>query len=219
MNIGIIGAGTVGLTLSRLWVTAGHQVFLSFSRSDDRLRDKAEQVGQSTLFGSPAQAVEFADVVIFSPNFWMAEEALRQTAKLTGKIVIDTTNPVRWSNIESTSGGLVRMVSTETSGAAWLLENAENTKGARWVKAFSTLQPNALVASAKRNKSDWVAVPFATDDASSRPIVSQLIVDAGGLPFDAGSLQNAGLLEIGGVLAMSNDLTLNAAAQRLQSAT
>jgi 8-hydroxy-5-deazaflavin:NADPH oxidoreductase len=208
VNVGIVGAGKVGTTLAMQWTAAGHRTMLSFSRSTERLRLQAERVGSDTQTGTPRQAVAFGDVVVLSTNFWSAEEALLQMGNLRGHIVIDTTNPYRWVNPEERSGGLVRMVDTTMPGTQWL---AAKTPGARWVKAFSTLQPNALAASATRPPNQRVAIPFACNDNTARQIVRQLILDSGGLPFDAGSLAHAGLLEIGGPLAMQNDLTLSQA--------
>ena len=97
MNIGIIGSGNVGSTLGEMWAKAGHQVMFSFSRDPERLRALADKIGTNATSGSPAEAANFADVILFAPNFWSAETAIAQAGSLAGKIVIDTTNPYRWS--------------------------------------------------------------------------------------------------------------------------
>jgi 8-hydroxy-5-deazaflavin:NADPH oxidoreductase len=88
MNIGIIGSGNVGSTLGELWAKAGHQVMFSFSRHPERLQTLATQIGSNAMSGTPAEAVNFADVVLFAPNFWLAQKAIAQAGSLAGKIVI-----------------------------------------------------------------------------------------------------------------------------------
>jgi 8-hydroxy-5-deazaflavin:NADPH oxidoreductase len=96
MNIGIIGSGNVGSTLGEIWAKAGHQVMFSFSRHPECLQTLATQIGSNAMSGTPAEAVNFADVVLFAPNFWLVQEAIAQAGSLAGKIVIDATNPYRW---------------------------------------------------------------------------------------------------------------------------
>lgn len=106
MNIGIIGSGNVGSTLGEIWAKAGHQVMFSFSRHPERLQTLATRIGSTAMSGTSAEAVNFADVVLFAPNFWLAQEAIAQAGSLAGKIVIDATNPYRWGE----NGSIVRMV-------------------------------------------------------------------------------------------------------------
>jgi 8-hydroxy-5-deazaflavin:NADPH oxidoreductase len=212
MKIGIIGAGTVGGTLARQWARAGHQVMLSFSRHPERLQQLADEIGTQAKSGTPAQASQFAEVIVFAPNFWMAEEAIHQMEHVEGKTVIDTTNPYRWGNVETLSGGLVRMLPEQESAAEWL---ARKLPQAQIAKAFSSLQPRALLASAARIEADRVAVPFATNHAQSRDYTTTLVKAAGGLPFDIGALSNAKLIEMPGRLSRADDLTLPEAARRL----
>lgn len=56
MRIGIVGAGNIGTALARAWVAAGHEVLLSFSRDQGRLRRLAQELGPSATVGGPADA-------------------------------------------------------------------------------------------------------------------------------------------------------------------
>ena len=209
MNIGIIGSGNVGSTLGELWAKARHQVMFSFSRNPERLRILASKIGVNATHGTPAEAANFADVVLFAPNFWSAKEAIAQAGSLAGKIVIDTTNPYRWGD----DGGIVRMVDEHISGAETLQKLMPE---ARLVKAYSSFQPSALRQRAEDPLAERLAVAIASDDDTAKVIVAQLVQDSGGRSFDLGALQNAHLMEIPGPFAMSDELTLDAALSRRQ---
>lgn len=210
MNIGIIGSGNVGSTLGEIWAKAGHQVMFSFSRHPERLQTLATRIGSTAMSGTSAEAVNFADVVLFAPNFWLAQEAIAQAGSLAGKIVIDATNPYRWGE----NGSIVRMVSENISGAETL---QKLMPGARLVKAYSSFQPSTLWRSAEHSLDRRLAIAIASDDEAAKTIVAQLAEDSGGRPFELGSLRNASLMEIPGSFSSSDNLTLDAAfKQRLQ---
>lgn len=210
MNIGIIGSGNVGSTLGEIWAKAGHQVMFSFSRHPERLQTLATRIGSTAMSGTSAEAVNFADVVLFAPNFWLAQEAIAQAGSLAGKIVIDATNPYRWGE----NGSIVRMVSENISGAETL---QKLMPGARLVKAYSSFQPSTLRRSAEHSLDRRLAIAIASDDEAAKTIVAQLAEDSGGRPFELGSLRNASLMEIPGSFSSSDNLTLDAAfKQRLQ---
>lgn len=137
MNIGIIGSGNVGRTLGELWTKAGHHVMFSFSRHPERLEQLAQQIGENAWSGTPAEAANFGEVVLFAPSFWLVNEAISQAGSLAGKIVIDTTNPYRWKE----DGSMIRMVSENISGAETILKSMP---GVKLVKAYSSFQPSAL---------------------------------------------------------------------------
>jgi predicted dinucleotide-binding enzyme len=209
MNIGIIGSGNVGSTLGKLWAKAGHQVMFSFSRHPERLQTLARQIGSNATNGTPAEAANFADVVLFAPNFWLAQEAIAQAGSLAGKIVIDATNPYRWGE----NGSIVRMVSETTSGAETI---QKWMPGARLVKAYSSFQPKSLEQSLDRPLEQRLVIAIASDDEAAKAVVAQLAENSGGRPLDLGALQNAKLMEIPGVFSSSDTLTLDAAFKQRQ---
>jgi len=56
MRIGIIGAGRIGGTLSRLFASAGHQVAISNSRGHETLEQLADTLGEHVRAMSSASA-------------------------------------------------------------------------------------------------------------------------------------------------------------------
>jgi predicted dinucleotide-binding enzyme len=87
MNIGIIGSGNVGSMLGEVWAKAGHQVMFSFSRHPERLQTLANKIGSNAMSGTSAEAVNFADIVLFAPNFWLAQEAIASDDEAAKTIV------------------------------------------------------------------------------------------------------------------------------------
>lgn len=140
-------------------------------------------------------------------NFWLVQEAIASAGSLARKIVIDTTNPYRWSE----KSGMVRMVGENISGAETI---QKLTLGARLVKAYNSFQPSALLARAKHPPQQRLAVAIAGDDAAAKATVAKLVEDSGGRPFDLGLLYNARLMEIPGPFSLCDDLTLDAALMR-----
>src|SRR5918994_15199 len=93
MRIGVIGAGRIGGGAARLLARAGHEVLLSFSRDDARLRELAADIGPGARVGSPADAASFGDAVVLSVPWPSIDAAVAQAGSFDGTVVIDTTNP------------------------------------------------------------------------------------------------------------------------------
>lgn len=91
-RIGIVGAGHIGGGIARQLTSAGHEVMLSFSRTPGALERLTAAIGAAAAVGSPAEAVDFGEVVVVSVPWSVLPLALEQTGPLSGKVVIDTTN-------------------------------------------------------------------------------------------------------------------------------
>src|SRR5438874_7668110 len=106
MNIAIIGAGNVGKTLGQGWANKGHRV------KNGSRKPEGEQL-------SLPDAASFGEVIALSVPWPAAHEALRSCGDLTGKVLLDCTNPLTADlNLDvgqTTSGG--EMVATWASGA------------------------------------------------------------------------------------------------------
>jgi 8-hydroxy-5-deazaflavin:NADPH oxidoreductase len=184
MKVGVIGSGRIGGNVARLLAKAGHDVRLSFSRDPEKLRELADSIGERASSGEVRDAVEFGDVVVVSVPWTAVPMALEQAGSLTGKIVIDTTNPFGRGGWESMPGGV-------TSAQF----NQERMPGARVVKAFNTLT-SGFQASAATRPPDQRAVLFMSgDDERAKATVAGLIEDAGFVPVDLGSLADSAPME------------------------
>src|ERR671939_15066 len=63
MRIGILGSGLMGGKLGTLFARAGHEVVLSYSRSEKKLERLAREAGRNAQPGTPREAAEGAAVV------------------------------------------------------------------------------------------------------------------------------------------------------------
>src|SRR5438067_13366608 len=95
MKIGIIGAGNVGGTLGRAWAKKGHDSFFGVRHpQDDKTRRLVESIGPKAQAGTVAEAAAFGEVVVLATPWQATEAAVKEAGDLTGKVVIDCTNPL-----------------------------------------------------------------------------------------------------------------------------
>jgi predicted dinucleotide-binding enzyme len=66
MRVGIVGAGRIGGNCARQFAKGGHRVKLSFSRDPSRPEALAAEIGDRASVGTPREATEFGEVVVFS---------------------------------------------------------------------------------------------------------------------------------------------------------
>lgn len=179
MKIGVIGAGRIGGNAARLFVQAGHEVLLSFSRDQSRLEADAARLGERARAGTVAEAAAFGDVVLFAVPWTQIDAVLAETGPLTGKIVIDTTNQYGhqgWETLEETAAQV----------------NQRRMPGAKLVKTFNTLTSAFQASEAGRSAASRVVLFLSGDDAEAKKVVAGLIDDAGFAAVDLGGLADAG---------------------------
>jgi predicted dinucleotide-binding enzyme len=181
MRIGIIGAGRIGGNAARLFARAGHEVLVSFSRDPAKLEALATEIGGSA--GTPREATQFGDVVLFSVSWTLIDEVLAQAGPLDGKIVIDTTNQYGHDGWEDLGDRTAAQV------------NAARMSGARYTKTFNTLTSGFQASAAGRTGPDRVVMFLCGDDDEAKGVVAGLIDDAGFTPVDMGGTADAAPME------------------------
>jgi 8-hydroxy-5-deazaflavin:NADPH oxidoreductase len=182
MKVGIIGPGRIGGGVARQLAGAGHQLLLSFSRDRAALDELAVQVGPSASTGSPADAVNFGEVVLISVPWTVLPLALEQAGSLDGKVVIDTTNQF---------GGPPLPPDGQTAAVF----NMARMPGARYTKSFNTLTSAFQAEAAGRDGDERVVQWLCGDDAAAKEIVAGLIRDAGFVPVDLGGTAGCAVME------------------------
>ncbi|MFT3849561.1 MAG: NADPH-dependent F420 reductase [Propionivibrio sp.] len=188
MRIGVIGAGSLGGTVGRLWVKAGHEVMFS-SRHPEQLEAMARELGPRASVGQPLAAAEFGTVLLLSMPF----EALPQVGRdlrsaYNRKIVLDSTNP--WG---ANSADVYR--EARELGVAQTV--VKYMPGARLVRAFSAVDATVVETSASR-RGGRIGMPLASDDAEAMKVAEGLVRDAGCDPVIVGNLAAAASFQPGG---------------------
>jgi len=181
MKIAIIGAGNVGKALAGSFAGAGHEVTLS-SAHPDTARAVAAETGVEAV-ASNAEAVAGADLVVLAVPYTALVDVLDDVGdRLTGKVVVDATNPLRPD---------YQGLAVEGTSAAEQVQ--ARVKGARVVKAFNSV----LAARQAAPTVDGTRVDgfVAGDDAEAKRVVLDLVGAIGLNPIDAGPLEVARALE------------------------
>lgn len=182
MKVTVIGAGNMGSGLTKQLSKAGHQVTVT-ARDLGKAQALANEFTNVTA--APAkQALGGSDVVIVATGFADAVPALKSLGDLTGKVVIDITNPL-------TADYMGLTVGHSTSAAE---EIAKAIPGAHVVKAFNTVFAPVLAAGPEL-QNERVPVFYASDSEQAGKTVHALIESTGFAPVNAGPLKNARYLE------------------------
>src|SRR5829696_5429943 len=179
MSIGIVGAGNMGASIATQLAKTGEPVTLT-----DRNLGKAESVvagiAGDGVSAADVSATLASDVVVLA--LWYPGTT-DFAAEHAGKIVIDISNPLDES--------WVRLATDPSTSSAELL--AQQLPGSRIVKAFNTTHAPALADG--QVEEIVLDVLLAGDDDAAKARVGELVKAAGLRPIDAGTLDNARLLE------------------------
>lgn len=180
MKVTLIGSGNMGSALATQLSKAGHALVVT-GRNTDKAKDLARTTG--AVYKDKA-AADGADVVVVATAYSDAVAALRSAGDLTGKVIVDITNPLTADYMGLTIG--------HSTSAAEEIQKA--FPGAKVVKAFNTVFAQ-VVAGGAELAGATVPVYFAGDDAAAKENVKALIRSMGFAPVDAGGLRNARYLE------------------------
>lgn len=195
-TIAVLGAGNVGSALARVWVAAGHNVTFGLpDPQSEKSRAAVSKFADKVRATSNKEAAAAAQFVALCVPWPAAQDAIRSCGDLSGKIVIDCTNPLK-PDLQGLTVG------TTTSAAEQVASWAASSKV---VKAFNTIgAANFGNAQFGSQRADGF---YCGDDAGVKNSVRELIDGAGLDPVDVGPLRNARWLEAIAMLWI--DLALN----------
>jgi NADPH-dependent F420 reductase len=184
MKIGILGTGNVGSTLGTRWAAAGHEVmFGSRDPAAAKVKSLVAVAGAKARAGSPSETAAFGEVVVLATPFGATEDAIRGAGSLSGKTVIDCTNPLAADLSGLTIG---HTTSAAEAVAGW-------AKGAKVVKALNSTGSGNMANPRYGNEAASMFV--CGDDAGAKTTAVALVKALGFDVVDAGPLKNARLLE------------------------
>jgi 8-hydroxy-5-deazaflavin:NADPH oxidoreductase len=184
MNIGVIGTGNVGGALGKLWAAKGHQVvFGTRDPADPKVRELLRSTNGKARAVSVREAAASTEVVVLAVPWPAVLDAVRSAGDLTGKILVDSTNP-----LAPDLSGLV--LGANNSAAE---EVARLAKGAKVVKAFNTIgAPNFANP---HFGSERASMFIAGDDPAAKKAVAKLTSDLDFEVVDVGPLLASRWLE------------------------
>jgi 8-hydroxy-5-deazaflavin:NADPH oxidoreductase len=181
-TIAIIGTGSVAKALGPEFAALGHTiVYGSRSPDSEKAKDLVKTTSGHATAKLPADAVVDADIVVLAVPGLLVEEITRGLGDLSGKIIIDPTNPLTgdWdTELE---------LAVETSNAQIIQDAAP---GAFVVKAFSTLNWRQMV-----EPGGAISIPIAGDSDVAKRRVAELISGMELDPMDLGPVRNAHWIE------------------------
>ena len=208
MKIGIIGAGNVGGTLGRILTQKGHEIVWGVrDPQSSKVQSAVDSTGGKALAASVQEAASHGEVLILATPGNATQEAIASSGNLTGKIIIDATNPIEMTPAGLAAGLTIGYTTSAEEIAKW-------ASGALVVKAF-----NNIGASCFENLqfgSQTATAFICGDDLEAKKIVTNVAQDIGFEVIDAGDLKQARLLEPLGMLwihlafsGMGQDFSIN----------
>lgn len=184
-TVALIGTGNVGSALGRRFAEQGHTVV--YGSRDPAAADVVallRETGHGALALPPAQAAARSRVVVLAVPWTATEDVVRSLGDLSGKILVDPTNP--------------RVMAADGFADYALPDsNAERiarlAQGAQVVKAFSTLGAETMLD--PQLAQGPVTIPVVGDDRAANELVATLAREIGLEAVDVGPLRHARIIE------------------------
>jgi predicted dinucleotide-binding enzyme len=195
MKIAIIGIGNVGKALAQGFRKTAHNLVLGV-RNPGEAAAKALAAETRAELAVPAEAAKSAELIVLALPWNAVESVAKGLGDLSGKIVIDCTNP-----LGMIGGALQLTVGYTTSGgemvAGWL-------PGAHVVKTLN--QVGAEIMADNAGLPVRPVMFMAGDRADAKAKVGVVLADLGFEPLDAGDLTKSRLLEPFGMVWINQAL-------------
>ena len=138
-KVGILGSGDVGKTLAKGFLKHGYQVAIGSDHAEKLAEFKRENPQMETV--TFEQAAQSGDIVVLCIKGTIAEKIIEKIKRhLSGKTVIDTTNPI--ADAPPENGVLKFFTSLEES----LMERLQKiVPNAQFVKAFNSIGSGLMI--------------------------------------------------------------------------
>jgi predicted dinucleotide-binding enzyme len=196
-KIAIIGTGNVGMALGTELAQQGHDIVYG-SRKPLGLKalDLAKKTKGDSSTAQPSEAASGASIVVLAVPGMVAEEVVKGLGDLSGKIVIDATNPLLMDKamvfsygVASSNGEIVQAAAPE----------------AYVVKAFNTVTWQSMID--PEDSDGPLYVPIVGNDKAAKDKVAELVEEMGLVPFDLGPIEVAHWTEYSVVVSLNNQFS------------
>jgi predicted dinucleotide-binding enzyme len=186
MQIGILGSGDVGQTLAAGFAKHGHTVTIG-TRDPSKLQHWASQQKNIRVADFAATA-KGAEVIVLAVKGNAASAALKGAGDISGKIVIDATNPIADA---PPINGVLKFYTTLDDSQMERLQR-EFPK-ARFVKAFNSVGAGKMVNPQYNQGRPTMFI--CGNDAAAKKIVTQILDQFGWETADMGGVEAARAIE------------------------
>ena len=191
MQIGVLGSGVTGQTISTKLIQLGHEVMLgSRDEANPSSVNWARDAGQHALYGTFMNAAAFGEIIFNCTMGMYSMDALEMAGaqNLTGKILIDTSNPID----RTTDRWTLTVCNSDSLG-----EQIQRTyPDAKVVKTLNTVNANVMVDPAKLLERTDVFV--SGDDIEAKATVVKILRDWFGWKeiIDLGGIESSRSVEM-----------------------
>ena len=161
-KVGILGSGDVGKTLAKGFLKHGYQVAIGTDHAEKLAEFKRENPQIETV--TFEQAAQSGDIVVLCVKGTVAEKIAEKVKRhLSGKTVIDTTNPI--ADAPPENGVLKYFTSLEES----LMERLQKiAPDAQFVKAFNSIGSGLMINPHFRDNSNPTMFICGNNDDAKR---------------------------------------------------
>ena len=183
MRVGMIGTGSMGVTLARHLAKLGHRVSIANSRGPQSLTALAAEIGATPA--SVAEAANGAEIVFIAiPTKAVADLPPAPFANMpASSVVIDIGNyhpELRDGRIDAIDKGML--------DSEWVAQQI----GRPVVKAFNNIFADSLLKKGvPAGTKGRIALPVAADSPDAKAAALRLVDELGFDPVDAGELSNS----------------------------
>ena len=194
--IAIIGTGRVGSALGTEFAAQGHTiVYGSRNPTTESVRDLVARTGNGAKAKLQTQAAAGADIVVLAVPGLLAGDITKNLGDLSGKIIIDPTNPLNF-----TAAGVNHGVSTSNGE---IIQAA--APEAFVVKAFNVLSWEYMIDPA--SSGGPISIPLAGNNEEAKARVAELVKSLELHPIDLGSIGQSRWIEGMAILLIHNNFT------------
>lgn len=178
MNIAFIGIGQVGSALAGHLVALNHTVTIAARDPNSESVKTALAKYPKLQVASPPDAIVSAEVIFLATPFSANQTALAEAGDLSGKIIVDCTNPV--------GPNLTHGLNNEQSGGEFVQNLVPNAKVVKafTIYGFENFENNTYPGYGELKP----AMLIAGNDTTAKQIISNLCVEMGWEPVDTGKL-------------------------------
>jgi predicted dinucleotide-binding enzyme len=188
-KIGILGTGDVGRTLASGFASRGHEVKMGAREAgNEKAKAWASEAGARASAGTFADAASFGEIVVLATLWSGTKSALDMAGPdaLAGKVVIDATNPLDFSQ------GSPRLTHGHTDSGGEQVQ--------RWLPKARVVKCFNIVGNAYMVDPTFPGGPpdmwIAGNDDAAKKTVGEVLRDFGWPdPLDTGGIEGSRLLE------------------------